>query len=636
MLPIEPAFPLYVDLDGEPLDNGYIYFGLVDQNPVTAPVTVYWDTEGLEPAAQPLRTEDGYIVRNGTPANVFFSAAYSQLVQDKRHQQIYYAPDSNDYSVANYVQSTIGNLPTSIGSSLIGFLQAGVGAILRTVQSKLRDTISVMDFGAVGDGIADDTAAINAAYSSVTSSGATIWWPNGKYKISGPIRVKSKTRTLFAGGAYLAPVPIGSFTPLTMPGHGLWGYALFANANWEASALTDFNITYEGVNVVPDSPWQGHYISARYATNVKMVDCYGINGDDFCSVLACVSVLVEGCYCVNARNCAYDFWDGTSHVVIRDNIALDNVSAAVNVNAVGTFGEDRNVRDFLITGNYFTGTGTNVAGALVYVAPLSAASFIQDVKIVDNYIDQKFGTGVNVPSGIVVQRARNVVIHNNTVVNIGTAITPIAVTADAWGVSDSCTVSKNRIMDSVIGAQTMIAVFGTAHTVEDNKSINSTAIGGNGIQVDDPTSLVLFNDMVGATFDVQNAHSGGGGTTPAGQFNYDKTNSRWYFRQRVRTDTALSQLPDYSVTATGTNLATAYPIISAYTYFSSVGAGTGAALPSAAISVGEEKVIWNFGANALTVYAQAGQTIAGAASISVAAGAKVRLVCVQNTLWIQS
>ena len=44
-----------------------------------------------------------------------------------------------------------------------GFIQSGTGAVQRTVESKLQDVVSVKDFGAVGDGVADDTAAIKAA-----------------------------------------------------------------------------------------------------------------------------------------------------------------------------------------------------------------------------------------------------------------------------------------------------------------------------------------------------------------------------------------------------------------------------------------------------------------------------------------
>lgn len=45
----------------------------------------------------------------------------------------------------------------------VGFTQAAVGAVARTWQAKATDVVSVADFGAVGDGVTDDTAAIQAA-----------------------------------------------------------------------------------------------------------------------------------------------------------------------------------------------------------------------------------------------------------------------------------------------------------------------------------------------------------------------------------------------------------------------------------------------------------------------------------------
>lgn len=63
-----------------------------------------------------------------------------------------------------------------------GFLQSGTGAVTRTWQARLRDTYSVKDFGAVGNGSTDDTAAITAAIAAVPS-GSTLYFPEGAYSI---------------------------------------------------------------------------------------------------------------------------------------------------------------------------------------------------------------------------------------------------------------------------------------------------------------------------------------------------------------------------------------------------------------------------------------------------------------------
>lgn len=51
----------------------------------------------------------------------------------------------------------------SLSSNTVGFLQSGTGAVQRTAQAKLRDVVSVKDFGVVGDGVTDDTSAFIAA-----------------------------------------------------------------------------------------------------------------------------------------------------------------------------------------------------------------------------------------------------------------------------------------------------------------------------------------------------------------------------------------------------------------------------------------------------------------------------------------
>jgi hypothetical protein len=57
--------------------------------------------------------------------------------------------------------------PTSVPASLSSYTPAGTGAVATTVQSKLRESVSVLDFGADPTGATDSTAAIQAALDSI-------------------------------------------------------------------------------------------------------------------------------------------------------------------------------------------------------------------------------------------------------------------------------------------------------------------------------------------------------------------------------------------------------------------------------------------------------------------------------------
>ena len=66
------------------------------------------------------------------------------------------------------------------GSSLVGFSQSGAGAVARTVQDKLRETVSIKDFGGTGNGTTEDTAAFLAAIAALPNGGC-IHFPAGTY-----------------------------------------------------------------------------------------------------------------------------------------------------------------------------------------------------------------------------------------------------------------------------------------------------------------------------------------------------------------------------------------------------------------------------------------------------------------------
>ena len=68
-------------------------------------------------------------------------------------------------------------------SEQVTFLQTGTGATTRTVDAKLKDTVSAKDFGAVGDGVTNDYAAINAAWLYCYPLGINLYFPTGTYLV---------------------------------------------------------------------------------------------------------------------------------------------------------------------------------------------------------------------------------------------------------------------------------------------------------------------------------------------------------------------------------------------------------------------------------------------------------------------
>lgn len=71
-------------------------------------------------------------------------------------------------------------------ASEVNYTQGGTGSTQRTLTSKLQETVSVKDFGAVGDGVADDTAEIQAAIDSVSSfGGGKVFIPSGEFNHTG-------------------------------------------------------------------------------------------------------------------------------------------------------------------------------------------------------------------------------------------------------------------------------------------------------------------------------------------------------------------------------------------------------------------------------------------------------------------
>lgn len=89
---LAPPYPIFTDRNGDPLDAGYLYFGTAGLNPETNPIQVYYDVNLTQPAAQPLRTSNGYVMRSGSPALIYANSQFSVTVRDKASQLVIYSP----------------------------------------------------------------------------------------------------------------------------------------------------------------------------------------------------------------------------------------------------------------------------------------------------------------------------------------------------------------------------------------------------------------------------------------------------------------------------------------------------------------------------------------------------------------
>jgi len=109
-------------------------------------------------------------------ANVGFSP-YGTITSTNVQTAIQEVVDESAATVTAYAASS--------GSSLIGFIQSGTGAVATTVQAKLREPyISVVDFGAVGDNSTSCDTAVANAFAAALAQGKPLYFPEGTYKFT--------------------------------------------------------------------------------------------------------------------------------------------------------------------------------------------------------------------------------------------------------------------------------------------------------------------------------------------------------------------------------------------------------------------------------------------------------------------
>ncbi len=184
---VTPPFQHFTESDGLPLEAGKIYIGIQNLNPITNPITVYWDEALNIPAAQPIRTIGGAPSRNGSASKLYATSNYSILVKNRNDVVVY-----SDFN-------GLGNTT----AENVSYLPQGTGAIVTNVQEELRRwAINVKDYGAMGDGVTNDIVAFNLAAAAASATGKALYIPgtNKYYRINSTFYITDDSFNVIGDG----------------------------------------------------------------------------------------------------------------------------------------------------------------------------------------------------------------------------------------------------------------------------------------------------------------------------------------------------------------------------------------------------------------------------------------------------
>jgi hypothetical protein len=161
---------------GNVLTGGKLYTYLAG---TTTPTPTYTTSAGNVARTNPIVLDAAGRVPSGGEIWLTNGVLYKFVLEDANSVVI--ATYDNVAGIGDIYATT---LSASNGSSLIGYQPAGANAVTTTVQAKLRQYVSVIDFGAKGDGTTNDTAAFaNAIAFLDTAGGGQLYIPDGIYML---------------------------------------------------------------------------------------------------------------------------------------------------------------------------------------------------------------------------------------------------------------------------------------------------------------------------------------------------------------------------------------------------------------------------------------------------------------------
>jgi hypothetical protein len=328
---LAPAGAQFFDNNGVPLAGGLVYTYTAG---TTTPQAAYTTSSGSTAHTNPIVLDSAGRVASGGEIWLTDAVAYKFVIKTSAAVLI-----GTYDNITGNASGIVSSLAASSGSSLVGFIQAGTGAVATTVQTKLRESVSVKDFGATGDGTTNDTAAIQLAVTAAYAQQKALYFPSGTYLMASTITMGNNT-TDAARFCYFFGDGKDSIIKVTA-----------ANVNpflWQgpnpdvdgAGNRIDGRILLEKLRFLGPS-------SANTNTNSIGVKFYGVQG-------------------ITLRDCTFNGWRDGEYYQNCDIVSRYNIYSQSNYIAVNTLATGYAVNSSLNSFNSYGGLVANNTNAGFY------------------------------------------------------------------------------------------------------------------------------------------------------------------------------------------------------------------------------------------------------------------------------
>ena len=290
----------------------------------------------------------------------------------------------------------------------INYTQGGTGSVTRTVTNKLQELVSVKDFGAVGDGVTDDTAALNAASASCALLGKSLFVPSGTYKTTGTWNI-GNINVEFEDASNTKIQCVGNFTAVKF----LSVRNRFKNFNvWFTPPVSSAAVGYQfgnGASQFARNVVENFYVRYAYTSYFNSSDMwgnvftqinsdFGINGYDFTGNPGGTTNSFRNIYATGLKTTG-TISSGSNSLVVADST---NLIAGLTVAVIGAGTSAPLITTIsTVVGTTVTLTAnasTSVSDARVFVKGKGFNSVnFSDTHIYDGYFDgyASFGASTN-------------------------------------------------------------------------------------------------------------------------------------------------------------------------------------------------------------------------------------------------